>query len=50
MLANAQTGFAARGPVHHPGMAARPLIAPVFDAAKDRAGDAMEKTLFEGIE
>lgn len=41
--------FAARGPVKHPGMGARPLIGPVFDAKDDEAGDAAILTIFEGI-
>lgn len=41
--------FAARGPVKHPGMEARPLIGPVFDAKEDDAGDAAILTIFEGI-
>lgn len=33
----------------HPGMAARPFIAPVFAAGQSPATVAMEKTLFEGL-
>lgn len=39
--------FAALGPVDHPGMAARPLIGPTFDAAKDEAMKAAVDKLFE---
>ncbi len=42
--------FLARGPVRHPGMAARPFVVPVFEDKKRPAGDAIERTLFEGIE
>ena len=42
--------FFARGPVRHPGMAARPFIAPVFDASEDRAEDSFGRVIFEGIE
>jgi hypothetical protein len=42
--------FFARGAVQHPGMAARPLIAPVFDASEDRAFGAFGDVLFAGIE
>jgi hypothetical protein len=41
--------FFARGPVTHPGMRPRPLIAPVFRAAEDDAEDAVVDVLFEGI-
>jgi len=41
--------FGAWGPVSHPGMAARPLIAPVFAAAERPAEKAVGDTLFEGI-
>lgn len=41
--------FFARGAVSHPGMRARPLIAPVFNAAEDDAGEAFDDVLFEGI-
>lgn len=41
--------FAARGPVQHPGMSARPLIGPVFDRSNAEAADkAMDKVL-EGL-
>jgi hypothetical protein len=33
LLANAASGFFARAPVAHPGMSARPLIGPAFEAA-----------------
>lgn len=42
--------FFARGPVTVRGMAARPFIVPTFEANEDRAGDAAEKVLFEGID
>lgn len=38
--------FAARGPVQHPGMAARPLIGPVFEATKDDAAEAAIDVIF----
>lgn len=41
--------LAARGPVMHPGMGARPLIGPAFDAAKDRAEKAFADKFMEGI-
>jgi hypothetical protein len=41
--------FAARGPVRHPGMDARPLIGPVFDREKDDAAAEGMSTLVEGI-
>lgn len=49
LLANKGAGFIARGPVHHPGMLARPVIGPVFTASEDEAEDAVGDTLFEGI-
>lgn len=55
VLANAsdtrrrKKGFFALGAVQHPGMAARPLIAPAFEAAKDPAEKAIADTLFEGL-
>ena len=48
-LANRDAGFFARGPVNHPGMAARPFIGPVFDAHEGAAKDAVGDTLFEGF-
>ena len=33
----------------HPGMAARPFIAPVFAAAEDKAREAFMDTLMEGL-
>ncbi len=49
--ANKHTGgfFMARGPVSHPGMAARPIIAPEFDADQGKAADAAMDTLTDGI-
>ena len=41
--------FFARGPVRHPGMAARPFIGPTFDAAEGRASEAMRDELLEGL-
>jgi hypothetical protein len=43
-----------RGPfagrtIHHPGMAARPITAPAFDAGRDEAEAAIERVLFEGL-
>ena len=36
-------------PVQHPGMAARPLSGPVFDANRQKAEDAVRESLFEGL-
>lgn len=41
--------FFAAGSVLHPGMKARPLLAPVFDAAKGDAEEAFAGELFEGL-
>lgn len=41
--------FFARGSVKHPGMKARPLSGPVFDANQGKAEDAVTTALFEGI-
>ncbi len=41
--------FFARQPVQHPGMAARPFIAPVFAASEARAQEAFKSTFFEGL-
>ena len=41
--------FFARGAVSHPGMAARPFIAPVFAASKEKATKAFMDTLMEGL-
>lgn len=49
VLSNPEAHFFARGAVRHPGMAARPLIAPVFAATKDRAGDAAMDTLTDDL-
>ena len=49
VLSNRETGFFARGAVQHPGMAARPLIVPAFNAAKDDAERAFLQVLMEGI-
>jgi hypothetical protein len=38
--------FFARGTVHHPGMAARPLLAPVFAAKTPLAEAAVDKAFF----
>jgi len=38
--------FFARGPVDHPGMEARPLIGPVFDATYDEAAAAAMDVVF----
>lgn len=37
------------GAIHHPGMAARPFIAPVFAASEEAAVKAAMDTLMEGI-
>lgn len=39
--------FAARGPVRHPGMAARPIIGPTFDATHDEAAKAALDKIFQ---
>lgn len=49
LLANPKEGFVAAGAVSHPGMRARPLSAPVFEASKDEASRAIEAVVFEGI-
>jgi len=49
VLVNSETGFFARGPVDHPGMAARPLIGPTFEATKDEAAEAAIDTIMEGL-
>jgi hypothetical protein len=41
--------FFARGPVTHPGMAARPFIAPVFQAAEPGAEQAFRAKFLEGL-
>lgn len=41
--------FFARGPVHHPGMAARPLIGPIFQRDEGEATEAAMDALLEGI-
>lgn len=41
--------FAARGPVRHPGMDARPLIDPVFRAKNEEAGEATADEILAGI-
>ncbi len=35
--------------IQHPGVAARPFIVPVFDAARSEAEDAFSDVLFEGV-
>lgn len=49
VLFNPDTGFAARGPVLHPGMGARPLVGPSFEEGRHGAGDASERALWEGV-
>jgi hypothetical protein len=41
--------FVAHGAVSHPGMGARPLIGPVFDASHDEAADQFDHVVFEGF-
>lgn len=41
--------FAARGTVRHPGMSARPLIAPVFAAKHDEASEDAMDILLAGL-
>lgn len=49
VLSNPAEGFFARGPVSHPGMAARPLIGPIFEAKDDEATNAALDSILEGI-
>lgn len=49
VLVNREADFFARGPVHHPGMDARPLIGPVFDDKEDEATEAAMATIMAGI-
>lgn len=44
-----EKAFFARGAVQHPGMHARPLIAPTFEASKDAATAKAMAKLLEGI-
>jgi hypothetical protein len=41
--------FVAAGPVKHPGMAARPLTTPAFEATKDQAAAKAMDKLLEGL-
>lgn len=41
--------FFARGAVSHPGMAARPISGPAFDARQGEAERAISAVLFEGL-
>ena len=41
--------FFARGPVHHPGMGARPLIGPVFDSEQEKASQAAMDEFLRGL-
>lgn len=41
--------FAARGPVQHPGVEARPFVGPLFDARRTAAENAIEGVLFEDL-
>lgn len=41
--------FFARGPVRHPGMAARPFIAPAFEANERKASEAMADELLKDL-
>lgn len=41
--------FFARGPVSHPGMAARPLVGPVFEAKEGEATKKALDTIMDGI-
>lgn len=41
--------FAASEPVHHPGMGARPLIGPVFDATHDEASEAAFDAIMDNL-
>ncbi len=42
--------FAARGPVSHPGMAARPVVGPAYAAGEAEASAAVGAELMRGIE
>lgn len=50
LLADTESGFVARGPVSHPGMAARPIIGPVFEETRDAAETDFTHELFEGLD
>lgn len=50
ILSNPEAGFFARGPVSHPGMEARPILEPAFNAAEDEASDAFTRELFAGLD
>lgn len=41
--------FVASSPVRHPGMSARPLIGPIFDAKNEEASDVAMTSILEGI-
>lgn len=43
------SGFFSRAPVRHPGMAARPLIGPIFERDEDEATQAALDKFLEGI-
>jgi hypothetical protein len=45
-----ERAFLASQPVTHPGMAARPLVAPVFAAEKDHMAEAAMGELLKGLE
>lgn len=45
----AREPFFARGAVRHPGMAARPISGPAFEAKKDEAVKAFSDELLKGI-
>lgn len=49
LLVNPDAGFFARGPVRHPGMAARPLIGPIFEAKQGEASEKALDSIMEGI-
>ena len=49
VLSNPDAGFFSATPVRHPGMAARPLTTPAFEATKDAAAEAAIDKLLEGL-
>lgn len=48
-LANEAVGFFAQGAVSHPGMRARPLVVPAFNAAEPAAERAFTAVLFDQL-
>lgn len=48
-LVNRDADFFARGPVTHPGMAARPFVEPIFEQEHDDATEAAMDELMRGL-